>query len=1027
MTIKLSKKKKTSSSRVYLPENIIKALIRNGKITIKGENGLLQFSELNGTFTSSKRHGFMNVEATNIVFKTGSLSFSGVGGFKFHVVDNEIKLKDLKIEAYGVQVKGKGRINTENSIYKFNLNFTGNPKAIEEKLKLPFVLDGFSFGNILVSKKKDAPIKIVLNGKFDNPKIGGLKKKASYITVNLFRSIIRFYVKLQNTEIKGTYKDGLLSGRFLNLKLNDFLRIYDLELPVSSIGKGDFFYNGKKVKGKVKISGFKGKFSRLSGAFEYAYDVESQKLDVKSKTLSNEWVKIVLSAHLNFLSSTEEINIKGDFNKLKNLVPIIKYFTGVDYSYYAPDGEGNFNISLSGNFELPNVKLTSNLSYFILRDIYVGKGFFNFRAERYNSSGSFLFESKDFSFKGELRGNKELTYIKIYAKRFSINGVKKAFLIDADIGGIGKGDFDIKIYDENKFSFIGRASGDYLLYYGEKFVNYKGVIEYNYEKPRSTLKVREFFSNYRGGFIKADIYLTSQYKKWKKFNIRITGKELKFSKFFPSMQGTLMLRAYGSGEFKGDDLKVEFASDNFMFSKDKTVLRGNVILKLFSEKIDFSTSISSDSFLLNSAGSFDLNNELVKADINLSSKEIDFFLPWKGSKGELNLELNVSGNVKSPNYAGVLSVKGEKFVLPEFPQTIDDYEFNFYINNRKLYIRDSKSKIGGGDVKIFGEVELSKGDFKIEKINLKVNGKDITLYPMERVEGIVSGEVEIKGEGEFVISGNIFVKQGEWRREFDEPIEFTKKMELSTENKKILKKFAFNIRFYSSGNTWINNSVFKGEVEYDFKIVGNYINPIILGTFKVQKGEVILSDQSFSVTKGIVRFDNPYYIDPYLYVEAESYIKEYRVSFKITGYLSHPVPEFRSSPPLPEPEILTLIALGEAYRRVYSTETATQFSSSSFISTEISDFLKKTFLKKFKIDTVRIEPFIPSSSGEPTPRVSIGKKVTKNLLLIYAFEFSSQKNYTLYVEYHISKRVSIIGLRDTDGTFNIDIRYTRRK
>ncbi len=969
----------------------------------------------------------MNVEATNILLKVNDVAFNGVGGFKFHIIDDEIKLKNLKLDAYGLQIIGRGRINTKNSIYKFNLNFSGNPKLIEEKVEFPFLVDGFSFGNILISKKKKSPLKIVLNGKIENPVIGKLRKSSAYFTVNLFRNVVRFYVKLQNSEIKGTYKNNLLMGRFINLKLNDFLRIYNFELPVSSVGSGKFFYDGKKIEGIADMSGIKGKFPELSGNLKYVYDAPTQKLRIYSNNLLNDWIKISFSAGINFSDSTEEIFIKGYYSKLKNLIPVIKYFTEVDYSYYAPDGEGEFSIALSGNLELPDVRLTSNISYFILRDIHIGKGVFELETKNEKSSGSFLFESEKFSFKGSLKGKSKLTVIKILANKFSIDGVKKIFLIDADIGGVGKGNFDVRIYDENRFSFKGEVSGEYLIYYGEKFIAYKGSIEYDYNTPYSSLKIKNFSSNYRGGFVNANVYLTSYNKEWDKFDINASGRNLQFSKFIPSTNGELNFNAFGSGKFHGDPLKVEFSSHNFVFSEEKVKLKGSAFLKLFSEKVDFSAFIKSSSFLLNSRGSFDLEKEMVRAEITLKSKKINFFLPWKGSNGEMNLELNVSGGVKSPNYAGILSVRGERFVIPEFPQTFDNYEFNFYINNRKILIRDSKSKIGGGDLRIFGEVELSKEVFKVRKMNLKLKGKDIRLYPMERVEGIVSGEIEIKGEGEFTIGGDVFVKQGEWRREFDEPIEFTKKMELSTENKKILKSFSFNVRFYSSGNTWVNNSIFKGEVKYELKIKGNYINPVIVGVVDVLRGEIILSEQSFSVTKGVVKFDNPYYIDPYLDIEAESYIKEYRVNFKVNGYLSHPIPEFRSSPPLPEPEILTLIALGEAYRRVYSTETATQFSSSSFISTEISDFLRKTFLKKFKIDTVRVEPFIPSSSGEPTPRVSIGKKVTKNLLLIYAFEFSSQKNYTLYVEYHISRRISIIGLRDTDGTFNIDVRYTRRK
>ena len=115
--------------------------------------------------------------------------------------------------------------------------------------------------------------------------------------------------------------------------------------------------------------------------------------------------------------------------------------------------------------------------------------------------------------------------------------------------------------------------------------------------------------------------------------------------------------------------------------------------------------------------------------------------------------------------------------------------------------------------------------------------------------------------------------------------------------------------------------------------------------------------------------------------------------------------------------------MGESYKRSYSSETATMQSSSALFASTITDFLKNKTLKKLKIDMVRIYPFINSSSSEPSPRISLGKKVYKKLFVIYSMDLSSQNRYMLFAEYSLSKRISLLAFRDENGYLNFDIRF----
>ena len=81
---------------------------------------------------------------------------------------------------------------------------------------------------------------------------------------------------------------------------------------------------------------------------------------------------------------------------------------------------------------------------------------------------------------------------------------------------------------------------------------------------------------------------------------------------------------------------------------------------------------------------------------------------------------------------------------------------------------------------------------------------------------------------------------------------------------------------------------------------------------------------------------------------------------------------------------------------------------------------------------LKIDPNIVSNiagaSFENTSRLIVGKEISKDFLVVYAtnFDFSSQRQQVLYLQYHISPLVSLIGMRNEEGQISLDIRFRKR-
>ena len=84
-------------------------------------------------------------------------------------------------------------------------------------------------------------------------------------------------------------------------------------------------------------------------------------------------------------------------------------------------------------------------------------------------------------------------------------------------------------------------------------------------------------------------------------------------------------------------------------------------------------------------------------------------------------------------------------------------------------------------------------------------------------------------------------------------------------------------------------------------------------------------------------FFNPTSIEPYLDFRGETFLKDYRVTFSLSGRMDRLRPEFASSPPLPSEDVLALLALGESFKRTYAYEASAQMGTGSLLSFQLAE------------------------------------------------------------------------------------------
>jgi len=388
------------------------------------------------------------------------------------------------------------------------------------------------------------------------------------------------------------------------------------------------------------------------------------------------------------------------------------------------------------------------------------------------------------------------------------------------------------------------------------------------------------------------------------------------------------------------------------------------------------------------------------------------------------------GEVKAqegpPQIKGGIDFQGPVLPFPRFAHALRDYSGLMYVENNKLTIRSFLAKLGGGDVQGSGELKLGKGG--VRNINLKMEGKDLLLSPLERTRALGEGTLNLtKDTDRFILEGDLLVRRLSWRRELNEKFVFSSVPYDQTQREPgFFDDLTLNVRIRANDNAWMENSLGRIRGRFDLTLTGNVNVPIVLGEIEALGGDVYFQDRKFRILSGRVGFFNPLTIEPYLSFKGETYVKDYRVTFSLDGPIERLNPEFSSSPPLPPEDVLVLLALGESFKRTYSYDTSTQLSTASLLSFQLSEEAKKRAEGLFSIDRFRIDPFIMGTSAEMTARLTVGKKISKNFFILYSTNLTTQKEEIARLEWELTNDLSIVGTRDEKGRISIDVKIHKR-
>ena len=409
------------------------------------------------------------------------------------------------------------------------------------------------------------------------------------------------------------------------------------------------------------------------------------------------------------------------------------------------------------------------------------------------------------------------------------------------------------------------------------------------------------------------------------------------------------------------------------------------------------------------------------------------YIPDVNIVGRANIDASFEGTLDRPRIIGRVKLSDVSARSADFPTGLSNLKGDLVFDANRLFFDNLTGEAGGGIIALTGSVNYSDKPLRYD-ITAKTDRLRVR-YP-EGMSWQAGAGLRLTGTPDGgLLSGKVMIQ----RVTLNEGLEsagslFSSSGPGGSTTSSYLRNLQFDVEATSTPDSRMEWPGAHLEADANLRVRGTAEHPILLGHIHVLSGELYFHDSKYKVARGDLNFANPFRLDPVINVEATTTIQQYEITLNFAGQASKMSLSYRSDPPLPANDIITLLAMGqtssEAALRTGST-SQTGMGASALLSEAISSQLGGRVERLFGITRFRVDPGlvgVQSSAGQnAAARVTVEQQVTPNLTVTYVSNVSSTQQQVIQVEYNVTRNISVVGLRDINGTFGVDIKFKKRR
>ncbi len=429
----------------------------------------------------------------------------------------------------------------------------------------------------------------------------------------------------------------------------------------------------------------------------------------------------------------------------------------------------------------------------------------------------------------------------------------------------------------------------------------------------------------------------------------------------------------------------------------------------------------------------------LELDSTLSGPWLELLGPGLEIDGTLDLAGRIGGTFERPSFDGRGELARGRVVLSsEPPVVIRDLAGALTFHPGQVVLDRLEGSLGGGRVAVDGQATLPRPDRPLA-YRLQLAGTDLAVRDLEGWSARGGAQLSLASNGEgHLLDGRAQLVALEYTENVGVDFErlargFLQRQRLEVEPAdSVLSTVELNVDVEAPGAVKVRNNLADFTGSARLLIRGNLARPVLYGEVEIDpEGTLRYNATDYRIERGRVVFANPYELDPEIDLVAVTRVREFDVTLAVDGTLDRLDTRFSSEPPLPDLEVFRLLASGgeaildtgltASQRTEIEEDPAT--SAATFLYGQAASVIGQRVNDLFGFDKFRIDPLTGSGDQLSKARVTVGKRLSKDVFVTFSGDPSSTEDQRLQIEWQVGPGLSLILTQNGDDTYSADARW----
>ena len=401
------------------------------------------------------------------------------------------------------------------------------------------------------------------------------------------------------------------------------------------------------------------------------------------------------------------------------------------------------------------------------------------------------------------------------------------------------------------------------------------------------------------------------------------------------------------------------------------------------------------------------------------------------ASGVTTFQLSAHGPVRNPGLQGTVEFQDGSLSLEDLPNGLSQLRGTLEFNQNRLEVKSLTAMTGGGQLNVTGYLAYQHGIFA----DLTVTGKSVHIRYPSGVSSLADLRLQLQGpQSNLLLSGDVLITRFAVSPDLDLAalaVQANSSVQSIAPPNAPSNHVRLDVHISSSPQLNFQNAFAKLAGDVNLRLRGTMASPSLLGAVSITEGSALIAGTRYELERGDITFTNPVRIEPIIDLSATAHVEDYDISLGLHGSPQKLSVSYRSDPPLPEADVVALLALGHTanQQRLYTQQQEQAISNpttDAILGGALNATVSSRIQKLFGAGSVKIDPNYLGAFGNSTSRVTVEEQLGRNVTLTYATDVNTTSQQLLQAEVAINHHVSLVVARDESGVFSMVVKATRR-